>query len=66
VLDVPLELCQAQNPARVRRVAPEIVAIHYQQFERARATLPTEGYAAPHRVPRCSARDRAPAIRNGV
>ncbi|CAA9368992.1 MAG: hypothetical protein AVDCRST_MAG68-5281 [uncultured Gemmatimonadetes bacterium] len=50
VLDVPLELCQAQNQARARRVPPEIIALHYQQYLRARETLPAEGYAALHTV----------------
>lgn len=49
-LDVPLELCQLQNLARPRNVPPEIVAIHYQQYQRARELLAAEGYAAVHVV----------------
>jgi protein phosphatase len=50
VLDVPVEVCQAQNGARTRRVPPHIIAMHYKRYRQAREVLPREGYAAIHTV----------------
>ncbi|HEX8271225.1 MAG TPA: AAA family ATPase [Longimicrobiaceae bacterium] len=50
VLDVPLETCLAQNLERARRVPPEVIELHYAQFEEARSALPAEGYDAVHVV----------------
>ncbi len=49
--DVSLERCLAQNAARPdRRVPEEVVRRHHREMGTALARLPSEGYAAVHRI----------------
>ncbi|HEX7243697.1 MAG TPA: AAA family ATPase [Longimicrobiaceae bacterium] len=50
VMDAPLERCLGQNLLRARRVAPEVIEMHYRQYEEARGALEAEGYHAVHLV----------------
>ena len=65
VTDVPLEMCLAQNLQRSRRVAPEVIEMHYRQYEEAMAALPAEGYHAVHRVGPETRVGVGPAVRPG-
>lgn len=50
VLEVPMDVAQARNFSRARKVPPHVIESHYELFRAAREAIPTEGFDAIHEV----------------